>query len=53
MTPEEKQLLVQQRHFREFMASKDGNTTDLPPDDSDEAWQWRSVLAATPDEIFG
>lgn len=48
----ERKLLAQQAHFARFMHSKLGDTVDPPLDDSTEAWQFRSVTAAEPDELF-
>lgn len=48
----ERKLLAQQAHYARFMRSKLDDTTDQPLDDSNEAWQFRSVTAAPPEDLF-
>lgn len=48
----ERKLLAQQAHYARFMRDHRDDAKTPPLDDSEEAWQHRSDVAASPDEIF-
>lgn len=49
----ERKLLAQQAHYARFMRDHRDDKKTPPADDSNEAWQHRSDVAASPEEIFG
>lgn len=53
MTEYDRKLLAQQAHYARFMHAHRDDDKTPPLDDSNEAWQHRSDVAARPEEIFG